>query len=65
MIRSIKIFLPNGKEIDLEVGGKSGITKIFTDREIPNTVVVLTENGIFQYGNVTYVAEKDYAEKKA
>jgi len=63
MTNSVKIFLPDGKITNLTVG-TDGVQKIFVAKETPNTVIVLTDEGIVEYGNVTWVALRDYAEKK-
>jgi len=64
MITAIKIFLPDGKVVDLVVG-KGGVKKAFFDREVENKIVVLMDDNIVEYTNCPSVAMKDYkAEAK-
>jgi len=62
MIESVVIYLPEG-EIERLMVGKDGITKIFTDRDATHTLVVLSDKGITEYGNVTYIAQKAYKKE--
>jgi len=63
MITAIKIFLPDGKIVNLVVG-KEDVKRVFFDREVENKIVVLTDDNIVEYTNCTSVAMKDYKEKE-
>jgi hypothetical protein len=60
MITAIKLFLEAGK-VEL-VSGQDGVKSIFIGDK--GEVVVLTTENIVTYGNVPYIAMKDYAKKK-
>jgi len=63
MIQSITFHL-NNKEYQIAIG-EHGVTKIFFDKEKPNTLVILAEENIFEYGGISsYIASKDYKESK-
>jgi len=44
--------------------GKGGITKIFTAKEDPNTLVVLMKDNILTYSGFPFICDKAYKEKE-
>lgn len=63
MITAIKIFLPDGKIVDLVVG-KGDVKKVFFDREVEGKIVVLMADNIVEYNNCPSVAMKDYKKEE-
>lgn len=64
MINAIKIFLVAGEKSRDFTVGTDGVTKIFPDKENPRNIIILTDEGIIEYGNVAYyIASKDYKKE--
>jgi len=62
MITAIKIFLPNGKIVDLVVG-KDDVKTVFFDREVENKIIVLMTDEIVEYSNCPSIAMKNYKKE--
>jgi len=64
MENAAKIYFPDGKITDLVVG-QDGVKKIFAAKEKPNSLIVLTDEGILEYVNMAWLLSRDYASAES
>jgi len=68
VIEHVKLYFPTASDtskpfLELHVGADA-VSKIFFDKENPNTLVVLTEEGIATYTGFLVVCIKGYKAKE-
>jgi len=61
MINSVTVYV-SGEAITLTVGKE--VTKIFTAKEDPQTIVVLMKDSIVTYTGFPFICDKAYKEKE-
>jgi len=67
MVTSVDIYVrgTTGQVIIITLSvGKAGVSKIFTAKEDPGTLVVLMKDNILTYSGFPFICEKEYKEKE-
>jgi len=65
MIQHVKVYFPGDGKLLIELHvGTLGVNKMFFDKENPETLVCLNEEGIVTYTGFLFVCLKDYKPKE-